>query len=402
MRISKMSILSVACILLLILYLPTFTMLVPAIIRKAIFVCALAFFILQCVIERNGKELIVFGIMVLLALIYYIGAWCVSLPTTYFVNSIVCWIFYSTACLLKKEENIKPIFKLLIVLILINAITTIIGNVIYPNASRYLSMAADAYSLEERRQYYYMNIGSFGQTYGMVFFVGGMFLLYKKTKQMKYMIYTIICEIAVISAQLTFAIILSIFLLICLIIDFRNKLYAGLFILSLPFVLLCVVNAAEIVKWLSDIAAQINVKTVSGKLNDLYVLLKFSQKQGDVVGRFDLYSLSLSTFAQVPIGIVWFNKPVEHYMGFHSEFFDLLAFFGVSIIPVIVLVVRHYKKNVCMDSLGFKFLYVFLILCVLNPVFYYPQIFLGAFLFPMMIESTTHIEEQNFILNNVI
>ena len=93
-----------------------------------------------------------------------------------------------------------------------------------------------------------------------------------------------------------------------------------------------------------------------------------------------------------PLGL-FLNREVQatSYIGYHSELFDVIGSMGIlGIILIITIAVSWLRFSSCItDSYKHRFLIVmFIVFClifILNPVFYSPQIWIGAFALPAML-----------------
>ena len=92
------------------------------------------------------------------------------------------------------------------------------------------------------------------------------------------------------------------------------------------------------------LAGVIDNNTISTRLNELSLLLKFGNIVGDTAGRFDAYALSISTLFNNPFGVgpYYFSQEARDFIGKHSQIFDDLARYGVVALAFYCVFLKRY------------------------------------------------------------
>ena len=95
---------------------------------------------------------------------------------------------------------------------------------------------------------------------------------------------------------------------------------------------------------LSFLAGVIDNDTISVRLNELSLLLKFGNVIGDTAGRFDAYTRSISTLLHHPLGVgpYYFSQEAREFIGKHSQILDDLARYGVAAFAFYCVFLKRY------------------------------------------------------------
>lgn len=106
-----------------------------------------------------------------------------------------------------------------------------------------------------------------------------------------------------------------------------------LFMGSLPW--------SEILSFLAEV---IGNDTISVRLNELSLLLKFGNVIGDTAGRLDAYTKSITTWLQNPLGVgpYYFSQEAGKLIGKHSQILDDLARYGVAAFAFYLVFLKRY------------------------------------------------------------
>lgn len=394
-RINGHSLIKLSMLLLVIILCFPLSMVLPSMIRMSLQVMAALIFVISLLFLRRYAHLVALVLLFGCSILYYIGSWEEMMKgTTFLFNSLCCWIFaiYGILCLEGKVTFERSIFLLLVLLTLITAITTIAGLVQYPLAVRELGRDTSYAGTDIKSVYRLKNIASWSQVYGMVFIQGGIAHFYKETKNKIVLVTIVLVEICIILSQLTFGIIVSIAILTLTLTNAKSKknILAVVAILSISGI--AILNAERILLWAVNSSSKHGFSMLTTKLRDFYNLLIMKTTTGDATERFELYSKSLSSFTQYPLGLFWHREvQAVNYIGYHSEMFDFLGtmgIFGVVLLAIWIIVwiskMRKVEKSYCFRFLLYMFL-SFVAIWILNPVFYSPQIWIGALSLPAMV-----------------
>lgn len=384
-------------VLIFIVSLPLTTYL-PGKMRVILQMGSVCLFFLGLLFHKNGKFFLYLFLLIILTGCYYFGAWNLVMKFSAFnFNAICCWIFLIAGVYFIKNTEQKKTRILLYIIIAISiltAFTTIIGLMKYPLAARELGKGGDYLAIETKRLYRRMNIAGWSQIYGMVMIMPMFLILWKRKNKWFYLFFAVICELSIIFSQLTYAVLISFVAAFLILFDrtkSRPRIIFNIFVcLTAIFILL---NLESLIQWMIDISVKNKFSMLSIKLQDLYNLLFHRVSTGDATARFLLYQISIETFLKHPLGnLLSFDINIADY-GFHSELFDFIACFGIAGIAIIVIFIKKYLKMIKKSDLNNKhdIVILFIIfggLFLFNPVFYSPQIFLGTFLVPVLVDKS--------------
>lgn len=387
------------------------SMCLPGIIRGTLQITTIGSFLIGLALNINKKYLKNYCMVVFFATFFVYGAWGFreSIVTCAF-NVMAGWAFCFFGIFLYKSTGKirkKRLLIFILALFVITAVTTLIGLEKYPLAVRELGRSTKGYSIAGeafqvlKLEYKFNNISGWNHLYGMVSIVPSLIVLYKQYNKKSYLFCLLIIELCIFRSQLTFALLLSIFLLVFTVYRPKARLIFSLIILFLLSVFSFVFfNLDLIIMYVAEFAKRLNLLMLSNKLNDLYWLFQGTVR-GDALGRFTLYSISLNTFFNYPIiGSFLFKKNDGSLLSLHSDFFDMLGFYGLLGLVVLIYLVRKYylfvKKHYNGDSwINNVMLVAFIAMFVFNPIWYSPQIFVGTFLLPSLImEETAPVDHQ--------
>lgn len=293
------------------------------------------------------------------------------------------------------EAMLKRMFIFLTVIYFITAITTILGLNIYPLAARELARGSTydtSLDFTTRKNIYRsMNIASWSQIYGMLFAIPTSLFVWKKRRHIIYLILCIALGIMMIASQITFAVLLALLLIVGVIISCENNTKTILisFLVAIVAILL-LFNLEGVMSFSVTVSDNAGLDFLSTKLNDIKTLLLYRSVVGNAGARGDLYTRSFGTFLNSPIvGLLLGGKGNLNNIGYHSDFFDMLGTFGlVGLVVIVSSLVSFHKflKRTASENRREMIIifFGFTILFVLNPIFNSPQIFVGAFLYPIL------------------
>ena len=400
-RINVNDLLNFSVLLLIVLICLPITQCLPEIVRKAFQAVSMGTFIIGMIIKRDGHILFRYILLVAFFGTYVIMVWeyrqsfFTCLFNVLSIVEICCFGLY----IVEKKIDISALEKLLkIVLILmtVTSITTIVGLVQFPLAVRELGRSvgyASSYGNFEALKWTYRlhNIAGWSQLYGLVFYAPVALSLYRIKKDKLYLVSAVLCEICIIMGQITFALLLSIVLLFLMM--YRPPKTANQFIvwaLVLAAIVLIILNFRHILEFAIEFFGNCGLDMLTIKLRNLYQLTNKSLS-GDALDRFVLYQKSIAVFKNYPIlGFILSGNRIEDVFCYHSEFFDMLGFygfFGIIVSTVIISRYLYWLRTQIIDRWPFYILLVGLLsLYIFNPIWYSPQIFLGGLLIPAIID----------------
>lgn len=381
------------------------SMCLPGIIRGVLQITTIGSFMLGLALNINKKYLKNYCMVVFFATFFVYGVWGFreSIVTCAF-NVMAGWEFcFFGIILYKSTSKVRKsrLLKFILALFVITAITTLIGLEKFPLAVRELGRSTRGYSLAGEAfqmlkwEYKFNNISGWNHLYGMVYIIPNLIVLYKQYYKKSYLFCLLVIELCIFRSQLTFALLLSLFMFVFTVYRPKVRFIYSLIVLFLLSVFSFVFfNLDMIIMYVAEFAKRLNLLMLSNKLNDLYMLFQ-GTVGGDALGRFTLYSISLNTFLNYPvIGSFLFKKNDGSLFSLHSDFFDMLGFYGLLGLLVLIYLVRKYclfvEKNYNGDGwINNVLLVAFIAMFVFNPIWYSPQIFVGTFLLPSLIMKET-------------
>lgn len=373
------------------------TRILPSYIRNPLQIFAVTLFMVALLQLKRYGYLWALISLFLVSSIYYTASWIMRMKTTtYLFNSLCCWeiAVYGILTLRGVVRYEKKIVLLVFFITIITAITTIVGLEQFPMAVRELGRRVSYSGLDVKTLYYSKNIASWGQLYGIVFILGGLIYSFKQTRKKIMLFAIILIEICIVKSQLTFALLISIMLLFLIFTNIKSqKIYYPLIFLAIFLFVLMVGNIKHLVLWSIDLLNQFEFQMLTKKLGDLYTLL-IGSIEGDAAVRFRLYTQSLNTFLEYPFGLYWLsNVYLEDYIGFHSEICDIIGALGVLGLFIVILCTSIWLYSILKirDPYQCRFMvfmfFTFLMLAILNPIFYSPPVWMGALALPAHLVS---------------
>lgn len=240
------------------------------------------------------------------------------------------------------EDENKAVFftKLLFVLFVITAFTTLIGCMQYPGAARYLATVEDA-SEAKVVLYDWRNIGGYSFVYMLVLLHPLLIFAYKRRRIKLWMalLGSLAVILVAIYSEYTTAFLFSLFT--CLLYFFKRNFNTKQLIV---FALLMIVAGiaffnlfSKLLLWLAEV---VDSRTISERLQ---VLATGENKiNGTEYSRMELYQMSLKTFFQSPL---FGSLTSGGRNGGHSFILDFMAQFGLVGIIVLFFMYRTIYKR---------------------------------------------------------
>ena len=380
------------------------TMVLPSIIRRGLQLLGFLLFIAGLLIYKKKIRLLQYILIVVFVTVFVYGVWQNKKTISSCAISVLSgWEFCCFGLILRSEKDPvrkKKLLLFVIAIMLITCVTTIIGIQRYPLVVRelgrstrsYSGLTGDAFDLV-KREYRLSNIAGWNQLYGIAFLIPCLVFLFKMTRKKTWLVCIAIGEICVIRSQLTFALLLSVSLIVFVLINpGRNrKKVIGLTILL--FVgLVMAFNIDVLILSAVSLTRDVGFSMLSTKLYDLYLVTQ-GISGGDALARMNLYQQSLEIFRVHPaFGSFAFGNYAVQPFSQHSDFFDMMAFYGIFGIAIVIYMVFRYLSLLIRKSwedkwISFILFIGFLSMFVFNPIWYSPQIFICVFMMPEMISS---------------
>lgn len=381
------------------------TMCLPSIIRQGIQVLAAMMFLVGLLLHTDKRRLMQYIVIVVFVTIFAYGVWQNKKTISSCAVSVITgWAFACFGLILRADSDNNRKKKLLyffFAITVLTAVTTIIGIQRYPlvvrelgrGARSYTGLSGDEFALV-KWEYRISNIAGWNQLYGIAFFTACLAYLYKLTRRKIWLVGLLICEICVIRSQLTFAMLLSILLVVfSFITPSLKKKSMILLTVFLFFGLIIAFNIDMITLQLASLMKSLEYNMLGSKLYDLHLLTQ-GVSSGDALGRMQLYSQSIDIFKEnVLFGSFSFGNLAMRSFSQHSDFFDMLGFYGLSGIILVVFALIRYLGYIVSKIKGDKWqsfiLFVaFIALFVFNPIWYSPQVFISVFMLPGIISAS--------------
>lgn len=392
------------------------TMCLPSIIRQGMEILAFLLFFLGLVIYKDKTRILYYLFIVGFFIFYAYGVWQSKKGLASIAISILSgWEFCFFGLILRNDDDAKrknTLFNYILFIMVITSITTLIGIQRYPLVVRELGRSVSYGGLSGsdfaslKREYQIQNISGWNHLYGITFFVPCLSYYFSLTKKKFLLICLAICELCIIRSQITFALLLSVFIIIFSVIKpsrSRSKLF-GLTIF-LVISIIAALNFDVILLFAVNITNDIGFTMLTRKLRDLYLLMQ-GITGGDALARFSLYTQSIVIFNDSPLfGAFLSNDLRSMTFSFHSDFFDMLGFYGLfglvieiyMIIRYLIYVIKTYVEDKWFSVVQFV---AFVSLIIFNPIWHTPQVFIGVFMLPGMISSITKMNEEKSVIAN--
>jgi hypothetical protein len=344
------------------------------------FVIGVSLLFLNYVISTGGKIKLTFNILV--PIIIYMLVMSMFVMFNYYDASKhirVSFTFWGTALiyfLLSYNPSLQRAFgRFLLILFIINCITSFIGVYFNPSAARALTNASRSpEAIEEDIYLSKRNISSIYLFQSLVVIAPiFIFMIKKKIKAFWAIFAIILIIIAVLKASFTISLLLLIAGIGLSLIYVRG--IAGKVLLVLLSFVLVLLPWESIFGYLSSV---IENSYISTRLHDLSVYFSEGNITGTVSARFNVYISSFMTFIRHPFGIgahYSYNK-LENGIGYHSQILDDLARYGVFALAFYIVFLTQYFKllkkqwvKINMEEAVFPIFIVYVGFLILNIAF---------------------------------
>ncbi|NBH32785.1 hypothetical protein D3Z58_04280 [Clostridiaceae bacterium] len=351
------------------------------------------------IVLKKEKQIFSLSILFLFMFLYWQITWRSQLDKiSYVYYCFVSLAFVFGGMILyygKNESLLRHLFLFITIIYFITALTSIAGLNVYPLAARELARGSTYDTSLDfttyKEIYRKMNIVSWSQAYGMLFGIPVSLMIWKKKKKAFYIVLLAALFLMMIQSQITFAVLLAIVLIVASIMCSESKtktIFITMFFSIIAIVVL--MNLEEVLTMAVCLAEEAGFEFLTTKLNDMKILLVYRDAVGDASARGMLYQTSIETFLGNPFfGLMDSGRASLDQIGYHSELFDFVGTFGLFGLFVIFASFVGYfsflkktglesRKDLGIIFVGFIGAFIF------NPVFNSPQVFAGAFLYPLL------------------
>ena len=366
----------------------------------------ISFFILAFFLKKTDSVkiqiLLVISICILFDHILFITAWSdkVSLLSKHY--SLLNFWFPILYLIYWKDRvyliNSKSVARMYFNILAITATTTIIALLFYPTAARDLAMTTKGMDIN---YLYRLNIGSYGIIYGMAFALPFVWTTDWTKKKWVKVLFTIIFSLCFIRASLTMVLMVEIVLaIICLVYnrdgETKRQSIISILILGVLMIVSVIVLISgrigiyNIISSISEISFIRNNKLIYERIKGLAYLIGGISNQDDVSYRMLLYTRSWDNFLLNPLLGKFGNNALQY--GSHSEILDTLAIsgvFGFSLVLILFMIgLKKIKGSVEAIIKTYRFVFfVFLVVALINTVFYSPLVMFDLFFIPLLLFS---------------
>lgn len=396
------------------LCLPFSMVVLNSLLIKVLVITAAACFIMGLLLINRLEYVLSLILLFAFLFIYWKITWSIHVETlvyVYYCFTALAFVLGGIVLYLYADYTLlKKLFWFFTAVYFITAITTLIGLMLYPLAARELGRGSTYDGSNEFathvETYRRLNIASWSQVYGMVFILPVALLIWKNKRECFFFVFGLVLFVMLMASQLTFAVLLATILTIALVF-LKGKSTKAFIITSVAIIigLAVLINLDAVLSIIIEFTEAMKLDFLSTKLNDLKVLLVYKDAVGDANSRAELYQVSLSTFMGSPLyGLLLSGKATLKTIGYHSEFFDVLGSFGLVGLLVTTIAFCGYGYFVNKHGHEFRrelrFIFIgFVALFVFNPVFGSPQIFAGAFLYPLLASRYMQLERFSWLKN---
>lgn len=293
-------------------------------------------------------------------------------------------------CQCNINDKLHRFCRIILIFLIVTNITTIVGNIIFPGASRILAGIGDQKDLFN--QYMNFNIGGFDFVYMMVI-IFPLAICMIRCLPKKFISYALFISIIGMILETGYGI-ATMFAMLSLLLfigktELRIEYLRKLMIFTVVFFLLM---QSILPSLLDFVATIIPSEEVATRFHDLAISLsgKEVEDSSDLTSRSDQYMISINNFFQTSM-----IGTFTHESGGHSLFLDTLSRFGLFGLCLFILLLKKtyvlFVKPFKYESFyGYLFFSYFLYcLCVIvNPQ---PYLFCITFLYPVF---TTYLKKE--------
>ncbi len=298
-------------------------------------------------INRLFKDLLFVAGLVIADILIYQGVWKMNGVEPFSKNMMlfVFWIpiLYVYSIKSYDSESKAMITALCLALVHIECLTTIIGNIRFPYASRQLASALD---VEQNRIYQGLNIGGYGFIYALVFLLPYCFYRYKICREKKFLFSILLMEATILSSAYMTAILFSgVIIVLCLVLNSRiRRQIIGVILFIALLIFLFRMQVGELLNSVYLYLLNNNQHILAERIKNISVVFLTGMMTGDAGYRNTLSGYSWEAFFKSPLlGNLLNNSPNQ--LGLHSEFSDWLGGMGLIGVTVVISVLWLRCKN---------------------------------------------------------
>lgn len=299
------------------------------------------------------------------------------------------------------EESKNVIFTTLVVFI-VSSVFTIVGNLKYPNASRYLATGGSRLDIEFMKVLYRrFGIGGYDFIYGSVFLLMPIASFLNCRQHRTFLIFSMISLIvSIIYGAYTIAIILAFVSLILGGIRHKNKNTKSVFVVLLLSLIAIFAFRVPLLKLLLQISERLNIDSVAKHVSQLLDNSYFSSTGN----RAWLFQNGLMNILDEPFfGTFWRTGDLRS--SGHSallNYFEMYGVFGVAYVAYFIMVFKTLFSGINNESIKKRIvIYFFMVAAVLtlntfdtSPIMGIVIFFIGPMIFKISDYGTTNLKRS--------
>jgi len=335
----------------------------------------------------------------ILIIVVYLGKW--RLIDAYNGTNIISrmcslyefWIFWVLSKNTRKfmDNDKKKLLRYYLFLISVTSITTIIGCLRYPEASRFLAGAAN---LNDTILYRDMNIGGYEFVYAITLLIPFLFYLIYKIKQKKIVIFmlAVLIYIVIIISQYAIALVFSIAsIVVMLVLYFITSKKRQVFLIAIIAGLVLFFLSGKFLQllyWIENVLIDLDLNTVARRIHFIINFVNGNGWGGSAGERISLRMQSFNVFLESPLYGCMFSPKA---LGEHSEILDTMGaggLIGISVLAVSLIshhnLVKLFNKDTLFNIVFVIEFIMFIALGYLNTLFTSYDIALVFFVLPML------------------
>lgn len=265
------------------------------------------------------------------------------------VDGIIVWLPCIIALYIKENNNdkfVKNYLQVYIIMTTITSVTTIIGLIMYPTASRELASGTAVY---DTTKYTIRNIGGYQHVYALVVLLPILMWLIQRTEKAWRIVNVIALVInlyCVYRSQYTIAIIIAAIIVVLTIMKrFKKTMVVMMILLGTIFLF----NTNSVMERLSSafeyVSERIGMEYVGDRLLQVSQLLDGAMiHTGTSNERIDHYKNCLEKFSESPVIGNNMGKFSEENISGHSMILDIMAGMGIlGLVLVGIIFILNYK-----------------------------------------------------------
>lgn len=397
MRINSRIAMRIALLLSLFYGMP-FVGTLPHIIRYAILALVVVFSLIGIIIssiQKNTNGVIVLCLSLCLLFFLYIGFWSRSARVINYIGvTINFWLYLSISVSLDDLDlfDNRLILRVFLAVFSFTLLTTAIGCIRYPEASRILATGIQS---QNSMAYKRSNIGGYETIYSAVLLIPVVVHLVETRKnKVLYIVLLFLIIVNIVLSQYTIALLLGFSILFISIIISRPSLKKRNILGALIVLGAVLYLSTHIVTLLQELVTFLQdneYKQSAIRISELLRIIQYKQWGVDSGSRIMLYEKSWNTFKQSPLFGCMFEKQG---IGGHSEILDTLAatgVFGASFAALVFYIVtKSVMKTITKEMkslIAVSFLSLLLLMCI-NTAFTSPLIAFVVFCLPIIVCKT--------------